>query len=112
MNKNNLLTINQLEQDLIQQLVNKLMLDANFIKKNTQEFLKFTSEKILRWTLLLAQKQITLSEFEWLLKAQVNLLKIKHIENNAITSTKINKFKEQLVQIIINLFITKYLKHA
>ena len=83
------------------------LLEGNFnefkpeLQKEITLFLEQSKDKLVRWTLLLADQSITKDEFEWLIKSQKDLLTLKALQTAGISKIRINNLKNSIIQTII-----------
>ena len=71
------------------------------LQKEITLFLEQSKDKLVRWTLLLADQSITKDEFEWLIKSQKELLTLKALQSAGISKIRINNLKNTIIQTII-----------
>ncbi len=72
------------------------------VRKDIEDFLEGSKEKLNRWAELLEQQAITPAEFELLLKSQKDLLVIQSLQKAGISKIKIGLFKNQAIKIIVS----------
>jgi hypothetical protein len=75
-------------------------------KKDLENFLSKTEEKLSRWTLLLAEQKITNEEFEWLVKSQKDLLVLTSLQEGGISKIRLSNIKNQAINTIIKTILT------
>ena len=97
--------IEKLLKELKAQLLALLEGSLNAFKPELQKeitlFLEQSKDKLTRWTLLLADKSITVDEYEWLIKSQKELLTLKALQTAGISKIRINNLKNSIIQTII-----------
>ena len=97
--------IEKLLKELKAQLLALLEGSFNEFKPELQKeitfFLEQSKEKLVRWTLLLADKSITVDEYKWLIKSQKELLTLKALQTAGISKIRINNLKNNIIQTII-----------
>lgn len=71
-------------------------------KKDIEQFLKDSEEKLKRWTVLLANGDITLDDYEWLVKSQKDLLLMKALHKAGVSKISLGHFKNKIIQVIVN----------
>jgi hypothetical protein len=74
-------------------------------KKDVDQFLKDSKEKLERWTLLLANQDITIDDYEWLVKSQKDLLLMKALNKAGVSKISLGHFKNKVVKTIVNVVI-------
>lgn len=67
-----------------------------------QQFLQESEEKLRRWTLLLADKQLTTEDFEWLVMSQKDLAKMEALKQAGLALARIDAFRLSLLNLIID----------
>ncbi|WP_010177718.1 hypothetical protein [Aquimarina agarilytica] len=76
------------------------------VKKDIEVFLKASEEKLERWTILLASKKISESDFEWLLKSQKDLLQFETLYQAGISKQRLGHLKNKILKTIFNTIVT------
>ena len=75
-------------------------------KKETKEdlevFLETSKDKLERWTKLLANGELSLDEYEWLVKSQKDLLTLKGLQQVGISKISLGHFKNKVVKTIVD----------
>ncbi len=71
-------------------------------KKDVEQFLKESKEKLERWTTLLANGDITLDDYEWLVKSQKDLLLMKALHKAGVSKISLGHFKNKIIKTILN----------
>ncbi len=71
-------------------------------KKDVEQFLKDSKEKLKRWTVLLANGDITLDDYEWLVKSQKDLLLMKALHRAGVSKISLGHFKNKIIRVIID----------
>ena len=74
-------------------------------KKDVDQFLKDSKEKLERWTLLLANQDITPDDYQWLVKSQKDLLLMKALNKAGVSKISLGHFKNKVVKTIVNVVI-------
>ena len=67
-----------------------------------KQFLEETEEKLRRWTLLLASKQLTTEDFEWLVLSQKDLAKMEALKQSGLALARVDAFRTSLMNLIID----------
>ena len=78
--------------------------------KDTNEYLQTSKEKLKKWTLLLVDKKIDGEEFEYLVNSQLGLGEMKVLTNVGIAQIKAEKFKNDVINLVVNTVLTRVLK--
>jgi len=94
--------IDQIIKELKTELLNVLGKKYNEFKpeiqKDINNFLKKSQEKLERWTVLLADKAITIEEFEWLLKSQKDLTVLQALQTAGVSKIRLNNIKNSIIK--------------
>ncbi|HEY0610609.1 MAG TPA: hypothetical protein VGD35_13160 [Chitinophaga sp.] len=69
---------------------------------DAEEFLQESQEKLKRWTLLLADKQLTSEDFEWLVMSQKDLAKMEALKQSGRALARIDAFRISLLNLVID----------
>lgn len=75
-------------------------------KKDIEQFLKATQLKLERWTILLANGQIDLEDYEWLLKSQKDVMLMQALHNAGVSKLQIGHLKNKAIRTIIGVVKT------
>ncbi len=78
--------------------------------KDTNEYLQTSKEKLKKWTLLLVDKKIDGDEFGYLVNSQLGLGEMKVLTNIGIAQIKAEKFKDDVIHLVVNTVLTRILK--
>lgn len=73
---------------------------------DVKDFLFETRDDLLRWTQELADKEITLEEFEDLVKGQKDLAEMTLLKQQGLALIKLDSFKNSLVDLVFKTIIT------
>ncbi|WP_452603173.1 hypothetical protein [Pontimicrobium sp. MEBiC06410] len=71
-------------------------------KKDVEQFLAESKVKLERWTKLLANGDITLDDFEWLLKSQKDVLLMKALHKAGVSKISLGHFKNKIIKTIVD----------
>lgn len=71
-------------------------------KKDIDQFLNDSKDKLERWTELLNNKEIDVEDYEWLVKSQKDLLLMETLHNAGIHKISLGRFKNKVIQTIVN----------
>jgi hypothetical protein len=74
--------------------------------KDAKAFLEKTKGDIKRWTDLVAEGKLTISEFEFLLKAKRDLATLEALKQAGLTAVRLNKFRNDLFATIVKVVKT------
>lgn len=69
---------------------------------DAKQFVLESEEKLKRWTLLLADKQLTSEDFEWLVMSQKDLAKMEALKQSGLALVRIDAFRVSLLNLIID----------
>lgn len=93
--------LKELKSELLALLQGKYNEFKPELQKDINAFLEQSKEKLVRWTLLLADSAITKEEFEWLLKSQQDLIPLKALQTAGISKIRLNNLKNSIIQTIL-----------
>lgn len=96
---------NQLKEELLGIFNNSFKDLKGEAKKDLEEFLAQSEEKLRRWTLLLASGDITQDEFAWLVKSQKDLMLFHTLYATGVSKIKLGHFKNKVIKTIISTII-------
>lgn len=102
--------MSDLKASLLTLLENKYKELKPEIKKDIDDFLKKSKEKIERWLLLLIEGVITKEEFQWLLKSQQDIIALKALQTAGLSKIRLNNIKNNIIKTIFDVVITTVLK--
>lgn len=71
-------------------------------QEDIEAFLTASRDKLERWTKLLANGEITLEEYAWLLNSQKDLFVMRTLYNAGISKMRIEVFKNKVINTIID----------
>ena len=71
-------------------------------KKEMEAFYKATKGDLKRWTIELANGQLSREEFENLIKGQKSLLEMKLLQQAGVSLITIQEFRDSAIQLITN----------
>lgn len=77
--------------------------------KDGKEFLKKTQEDLKRWTRLLASKELTQDDFEWLVIGKKDLAELHLLKQKGLSLVRIDRFRNSLIDLIIDSAIDVFL---
>ncbi|MGB5822198.1 MAG: hypothetical protein WBG90_22135 [Saonia sp.] len=72
-------------------------------KKDIEDFLKTSKEKLLRWTVLLANNELSKEDYEWLVKSQKDLLEMQGLLRVGVSKISLGHFKNKVVKTIVDI---------
>lgn len=75
-------------------------------KKDIDQFLEDSKEKLKRWTELLLNGDLDLEEYEWLLKSQKDLMLMQALHSAGIHKISLGHFKNKVIKTIIDVVKT------
>ena len=70
--------------------------------KDGKQILEDIKANLIRWTTLLAQNQIKVNEFEWLVNSDKELIKMKALENAGLAAIRASAFASGVINVIID----------
>ncbi|MFK7750408.1 MAG: hypothetical protein AB8B65_18595 [Kordia sp.] len=71
-------------------------------KKDVQDFLNASKAKLERWTTLLAEGNITLDDYKWLVESQKDLVVLKGLYAAGVSKIKLGHLKNSILDTVIN----------
>ncbi|HEU4554381.1 MAG TPA: hypothetical protein VFS25_16155 [Chitinophaga sp.] len=95
-------------------ILDKLITDIAALAKSTvknyataavtdaKQFIQESEDKLKRWTLLLANKQLTTEDFEWLVMSQKDLAKMEALKQSGLAMARIDAFRLSMLNLIID----------
>jgi len=94
--------LQELKKSLVSLFNDKFSEFSKESKEDIDRFLNASKEKLERWTSLLAQGKLTVEDFEWLVKSQKDLFKMKTLQAAGISKISLGHFKNKVVKTIID----------
>ncbi|MEM6720161.1 MAG: hypothetical protein AAF611_12625 [Bacteroidota bacterium] len=70
-------------------------------KKDVQDFLNASKDKLERWTTLLAQGNITLDDYKWLVESQKDLVVLQGLYAAGVSKIKLGHLKNSILDTVI-----------
>jgi hypothetical protein len=95
--------LKQLKESLMEVLGDQYAGFKKETKKDLEDFISGSRDKLERWTNLLADGEISLDEYEWLIKSQEDLLALKGLEKVGISRISLGHFKNKVVKTIVDI---------
>ncbi|MDH7911363.1 hypothetical protein [Winogradskyella sp. SYSU M77433] len=71
-------------------------------KKDIEQFLNDSKDKLKRWTELLVNGDIDLDDYEWLIKSQKDLMLMQALHSAGVHKISLGHFKNKVVNTIID----------
>lgn len=71
-------------------------------KKDVQDFLNASKEKLERWTLLLAEGHISPEEYKWLVESQKDLVVLKGLYAAGASKIALGHLKNSILDTVVN----------
>ena len=101
----------QLYKEIEQQIVSLAESTVSNYKEqaiqDAKQILADMKADLIRWTDLLALKQIKVNEFEWLVNSDKELVKMKALENAGLAASRASAFGLTVMNLIIDTSIRK-----
>ena len=94
--------LQELKKSLVSLFNDKFSEFSKESKEDIDRFLNASKEKLERWTSLLAQGKLTVEDFEWLVKSQKDLFKMKTLQAAGISKISLGHFKNKVVKTIVD----------
>ncbi|MEO6454557.1 MAG: hypothetical protein ABIN97_10810 [Ginsengibacter sp.] len=80
--------------------------------QDAKEMLANIKADLIRWTGLLADKQIKINEFEWLINSDKELVKMKALEKAGLAASRTSAFGFTVMNLIIDTAIRTVVGNA
>lgn len=94
--------LQELKKSLVSLFNDKFSEFSQESKKDIELFLNDSKDKLERWTSLLAQGKLTAEDFEWLVKSQKDLFKMKTLQAAGISKISLGHFKNKVLNTIVS----------
>lgn len=75
-------------------------------KKDVETFLTLSKVKLERWTGLLQSGELTVEDYEWLLKSQKDLLVLNALYQAGVSKLRLGHLRNKIIKTIVNTVIT------
>lgn len=75
-------------------------------KKDIEQFLNDSKEKLKRWTELLVNGDIDLEDYEWLVKSQKDLMLMQALHSAGVHKISLGHFKNKVIKTIVDIVKT------
>ncbi len=95
--------LKELKESLLLVLGNQYSGFKKETKKDIEDFLNTSKDKLERWTKLLANGELSLDEYEWLIKSQKDLLAMKGLEKVGISKISLGHFKNKVIKTVVDI---------
>ena len=70
-------------------------------RRDAEEFLARTRADLARWTQLLADGQLTLDDFQWLVKARLDVAKLAALKQAGLAKARLDGFRRALLETVL-----------
>ncbi|AXG70252.1 hypothetical protein KORDIASMS9_02491 [Kordia sp. SMS9] len=70
-------------------------------KKDVQDFLNASKAKLERWTTLLAEGNITLDDYKWLVESQKDLVVLEGLYAAGVSKIKLGHLKNSILDTVL-----------
>lgn len=74
----------------------------NESKKDIDQFLNVSKDKLKRWTELLVNGDIDIEDYEWLVKGQKDLMLMQALNSAGVQKISLGHFKNKVIKTIID----------
>ncbi|WP_136468755.1 hypothetical protein [Flagellimonas onchidii] len=95
--------LKELKESLLQVLGDQYGGFKKETKKDIEDFLNASKDKLERWTKLLASGDISMDEYQWLVKSQKDLLAMKGLEKVGISKISLGHFKNKVIKTVVDI---------
>lgn len=75
-------------------------------KKDIDQFLEDSKDKLKRWTELLVNGDIDLDDYEWLVKSQKDIMLMQALHSAGVHKISLGHFKNKVIKTIIDVVKT------
>ena len=75
-------------------------------KKDIDQFLEDSKDKLKRWTKLLVNGDIDLDDYEWLVKSQKDIMLMQALHSAGVHKISLGHFKNKVIKTIIDVVKT------
>ncbi|MEN1784312.1 MAG: hypothetical protein AAGF77_04150 [Bacteroidota bacterium] len=72
-------------------------------KADLEAFLKASEGKLSRWTMLLANGDLSIDDYEWLVQSQKDLMEMKALQQMGISKISLGHFKNKVVKTLVGI---------
>ena len=94
--------IKEIKNSIVALVKSKYGKESKAIEKDINEFLKQTNYKLVRWTQLLEQNQISKEEFELLMTSQKDLFVMETLHKKGVSKISLGHFKNKVIQVVVS----------
>jgi len=92
----------KLKQDISNLASSTLKNYVNDAKADGMKMLQDMKEKLKRWTQLLADGQLTTSDFEMLVNSQKDLIEMSLLKQSGLAAIRVDQFKSSLFNLVVD----------
>lgn len=71
-------------------------------KHDAEALLNGMEDKLKRWSLLLANEDLTPEDFEWLVNSQKDLVEMSGLKEAGLAAIRIEEFKNSLLNLVVS----------
>ncbi|NQX84768.1 MAG: hypothetical protein HRT67_02400 [Flavobacteriaceae bacterium] len=75
-------------------------------KKDIDQFLNDSKDKLKRWTELLVNGDLDLEDYEWLIKSQKDVMLMQALHSAGVNKISLGHFKNKVIKVIIDVVKT------
>ena len=93
--------LKELRKNLLVALGDKYSEYSNQSKKDIDAFLKVSKVKLKRWTILLAEGQLTEDDLEWLVISQKESLILEALYQTGTSKIALGHLKNKIIKIVV-----------
>ena len=69
---------------------------------DAKSFLEASKDDAQRWTRLLAEKELTQEDFEWLVLSRRDVAELQFLKKTGLSMVRIDRFKNALINLVID----------
>ena len=97
------LTLKKLKESIFAILGDEYIMFHEETEKDLETFFKKSREKLERWSNLLSSEEITLEEYEWLVKSQKDLIVLTELEKVGVSKIRLGHIRNNMAKTIIDI---------
>ena len=94
--------LEQLKDNLVTLAKSTLTNYVSEAKTDAQNMIDSMKAKLERWTLLLANGDLTVEDFEWLVYSQKDLIEMNALKEAGLAEIRIEQFKGSVINLVID----------
>jgi hypothetical protein len=92
----------QLKSDVVELAKLTLKNYSTEAKEDALLFLEGSKDKLKKWTELLADGKLSISEFEWLVQSQKDLAHMELLYQKGLAKIRVDQFRNSLINLVVD----------